>query len=75
MENSAALPARTRFTTEDDITAEVLRRFERTDDPRLRKIMLSLTKHIHAFVKDVRLKESEWWNAIEFLTATGQMFG
>lgn len=67
------MPAKTRFTTEDDITAEVLRRFERTPDPRLRDIMLSLTRHIHAFVKDVRLHEGEWWKAIEFLTATGQM--
>jgi hydroxyquinol 1,2-dioxygenase len=64
---------KTRFTTEDDITAEVLRRFERTPDPRLREILLSLTKHIHAFAKDVRLNEGEWWQAIQFLTATGQM--
>jgi protocatechuate 3,4-dioxygenase beta subunit len=71
METTA--PAKTRFTTEDDITAEVLRRFERAPDPRLREIMLSLTKHIHAFVKDVRLNEGEWWKAIEFLTATGHM--
>ena len=35
--------------------------------------MLSLTRHIHAFVKDVRLTEGEWWKGIEFLTAAGQM--
>jgi hydroxyquinol 1,2-dioxygenase len=64
---------KTRFTTEDDITAEVLRRFQGTPDPRLREIMLSLAKHIHAFVKDVRLSEGEWLKAIEFLTATGQI--
>jgi len=68
-----AAPAKTRFTTEEDITAEVLRRFEGTPDPRLREIMLSLTKHIHAFVKEVRLKEPEWFKAIEYLTATGHM--
>ena len=58
---------------DEDITAEVLRRFEGTPDPRLREIMLSLTRHIHAFVKDVRLNEGEWLKAIEFLTRTGQM--
>src|SRR5579863_2788786 len=68
-----AVAVKTRFTTEEDITAEVLRRFEGTPDPRLREIMLSLTKHIHAFAKEVRLVESEWLQAIEFLTATGQM--
>jgi catechol 1,2-dioxygenase len=60
-------------TTEDDITAEVMRRFETTEDPRLRKIMLSLVRHLHAFVKDVALTEAEWFKAIQFLTKTGHM--
>lgn len=59
-------------TTEDDITNETLRRFEGTPDPRLREIMLSLTRHLHGFVKDVQLTEAEWFEAIKFLTATGQ---
>ena len=62
-----------RPTTTDDITAEVLRRFEGTGDPRLKEILLSLVKHVHAFLKDVQLQESEWWEGINFLTATGQM--
>ena len=61
-----------RVTTEDDITNEVLKRFEGTPDPRLRQIMLSLVKHLHGFVKDVQLTEAEWFEAIKFLTATGQ---
>ena len=61
----------TRATTEDDITNETLRRFEGTPDPRLREIMLSLVKHLHGFVKDVKLTEAEWFEAIRFLTATG----
>jgi hydroxyquinol 1,2-dioxygenase len=62
-----------RGTTEDDITAEVLRRFDATTDPRLRHIMQSLVRHLHAFVKDVELTEAEWMTAIQFLTETGQM--
>jgi len=60
-------------TTEDDITAEVLRRFDATGEPRLRQIMQSLVRHLHAFVKDVDLTEAEWMNAIQFLTETGHM--
>jgi protocatechuate 3,4-dioxygenase beta subunit len=60
-------------TTEDDITAETLRRFEGTPNPRLREIMLSLTRHLHGFIKDVQLTEEEWFEAIKFLTATGQL--
>lgn len=62
-----------RSTTEDDITNEVLRRFEATEDPRLREIMQSLVKHVHAFVKDVQLTEEEWFKGIMFLTDTGHM--
>ena len=62
-----------RPTTEDDITAEVLRRFDGTADPRLKQIMQSLVNHVHAFLKDVQLTEAEWWKGIDFLTKTGQM--
>jgi len=62
-----------RGTTEDDITAEVLRRFDATEDPRLRQIMQSLVRHLHAFVKDVELTEAEWMTAIRFLTEAGHM--
>ena len=33
--------------------------------------MQKLVKHLHAFVEDAALKESEWFEAIQFLTATG----
>ncbi|MFI0374455.1 dioxygenase [Actinomadura sp. 1N219] len=46
--------------------------FAGTPDPRLRRILTSLVRHLHGFVKDVELTEREWAAAIEFLTATGQ---
>src|SRR5262249_25228197 len=62
-----------RATSEDDITAEVLQRFDATADPRLRRIMLGLVKHLHAFIKDVELTEAEWFQAIGFLTDAGHL--
>src|SRR5215475_9974155 len=62
-----------RNKTEGDITAEVLARFSGTQDPRLREIMLSLIGHLHAFVKEVKLTEAEWFQAIEILTEAGKM--
>src|SRR5258705_2545537 len=62
-----------RSTTEDDITAEVLRRFEGTPDLRLREIMLALVRHLHGLIKDVNLTEAEWFGAIQFLTETGRL--
>ncbi len=64
--------ATTRPTTEDDITAEVLSRFDGTPDPRLKQIMQSLVKHVHMFLTDVQLTEAEWFEGVRFLTATGQ---
>ena len=62
-----------RSTTENDITAAVLERFSATPDPRLRQIMLGLIKHLHEFVKEVELTETEWFQAIEILTEAGKM--
>lgn len=60
--------------TEDDITAEALARFAETPEPRLRRIMLALIRHLHAFVKEVELTEAEWFQAIAILTETGRMW-
>jgi protocatechuate 3,4-dioxygenase beta subunit len=64
---------RDRSTTDDDITEEVLRRLESTENARLREIMLALVRHLHGFVKEVQLTEREWFTAIQFLTEIGQM--
>lgn len=56
----------------NDITASVIESFSQTEDPRLKAIMSSLVKHLHAFAQDVKLTEAEWFRGIEFLTAVGQ---
>lgn len=58
---------------ERELTDRVLASFENTPDGRLRELMQALTKHLHAFVRDVRLTEEEWGAAIEFLTAVGHI--
>jgi hydroxyquinol 1,2-dioxygenase len=63
-------PAR---TSPDEITAAVVERFEACSEPRLRQVMQSLTRHLHAFAKEIDLTEAEWQAMIENLTATGQI--
>jgi hydroxyquinol 1,2-dioxygenase len=58
--------------TEANITDAVIQTFQGAEDVRLREIMTSLVKHLHAFVRDVNLTEAEWLAGIQFLTATGQ---
>ncbi|MEV6764473.1 intradiol ring-cleavage dioxygenase [Streptomyces sp. NPDC051105] len=58
---------------EEQITRQVLASFGDCTDPRLREIMQSLVRHLHAFVREVRLTEGEWSKGIEFLTRTGHI--
>lgn len=58
---------------EEALTDEVVASFDTAEDARLREVMQSLTRHLHAFVRDVRLTEAEWNAGIEFLTAAGHI--
>jgi protocatechuate 3,4-dioxygenase beta subunit len=59
--------------TEETAAAAVIESFAGTPDARLRSILESLVTHLHGFVRDVRPTIGEWEQAIDFLTATGQM--
>src|SRR5262249_11736729 len=61
------------YVTEKNLTDIVLKRWEDIPDPRLREIMQSLIKHLHAFVRDIEPTGAEWFKAIEFITKTGKM--
>ncbi|MFJ9389737.1 dioxygenase [Nocardioides sp. NPDC101246] len=58
---------------EQTLVDTVVASFDACDDPRLKEVMVSLTRHLHAFIRDVRLTEEEWGAAIEFLTAAGHI--
>ena len=62
-----------RNLTEANVTEAVIQTFEGTPNERLKEIMTSLVKHLHAFIRDVNLTEAEWLAGIQFLTVTGQM--
>jgi len=62
-----------RNLNQDTITQAVIERFSRTPDPRLKEIMTSLVQHLHAFAREVRLTEEEWFKGIQFLTDTGHI--
>jgi len=57
---------------ETTLTDAVIARLSPDADPRFRQIMQSLIRHLHGFVREVELTEEEWFEAIKFLTATGQ---
>src|SRR5438105_14921108 len=59
--------------TEEQITQNVLDSMADTSNPRLKTVMTSLIRHLHAFVCEVELTEEEWMTGIQFMTRTGQM--
>lgn len=61
-----------RNLTEANLTDAVLARLSECDDPRLKQVMQSLIKHLHAFVREIEPTPQEWMAGIQFLTATGQ---
>ena len=58
---------------EQDVTTAALAVMERTSDPRLRQIMISLVKHLHGFVRDVRLTEKEFRDATAIIAELGKL--
>ena len=60
------------ITGQRDLTDAVLAVMERTADPRLREIMVSLVRHLHGFVRDVRLSEEEFRTACALVASLGQ---
>jgi len=61
------------YVTEQNLTDIVLKRWQDIPDPRLKQVMQSLIKHLHAFVRDIEPTNAEWFKAIEFITKTGQI--
>ena len=59
--------------TPETITQAVLDQMASTPDPRLKEIMASAVKHLHAFAKDVNLTPAEWIKGIAFMTEVGKI--
>ena len=62
-----------RHEREQAVTDEVVASFAGAPDDRLREIVQGLTRHLHAFAREVRLTEQEWTAAIDFLTRVGHI--
>ncbi|PZQ47490.1 MAG: catechol 1,2-dioxygenase [Rhodovulum sulfidophilum] len=59
--------------TEADVTPAVLAVMERTRDPRLREILSALIRHLHGFIREVRLTEEEFRDATAVLNEIGAL--
>ena len=56
-----------RNLTEANTTEAVLEAWSGTPDPRLKEILGAMIRHLHDFVREVKLTEAEWEAAIRYL--------
>ena len=71
MPKTAVAEAQT-ASAEDQVTQAAIQRVEESAEGRMRDILLSLTRHLHGFIREIEPTEEEWLAAIRFLTETGQ---
>lgn len=58
---------------ETELTERVVASFANSPNTRLRVVMSSLVRHLHGFIREIRLSQTEWDTAIAFLTRTGHI--
>ena len=58
---------------EDELIERVVRSFDACESPRLKELMVGVVRHVHAFIRETRLTEEEWAEAIAFLTKAGHI--
>jgi protocatechuate 3,4-dioxygenase beta subunit len=56
----------------DSVTPAVLEAYANIADPRMREIVAALIKHLHGFVREVRLTEQEFQQAAHIVARLGQ---
>jgi hydroxyquinol 1,2-dioxygenase len=58
---------------EEGLIERVIRSFDACENPRLKELMVTLVRHVHAYIRETRLSEAEWTEAIGFLTRAGHV--
>ena len=62
-----------RTVTKDNITDVFMGYLGPKTDPRLREVLESLVRHLHAFTRETKLTHDEWRTGIAFLEAAGEI--
>ncbi|HEX4327995.1 MAG TPA: dioxygenase [Burkholderiales bacterium] len=58
---------------QEDVTTAVLAEMQRTPDARSKQILEALVRHLHGFVREVRLTEREFQEAVRQIARLGQL--
>jgi catechol 1,2-dioxygenase len=56
-----------------ELTRDVIDRMTNARSARLQEAMEIVIRHLHAIVREAKITQGEWWQAIDFLTRAGKM--
>src|SRR6478609_10698966 len=56
-----------------ELTRDVIDRMGNARSARLQEVMEIVIRHLHAIVRESKITQGEWWQAIDFLTRAGKM--
>ena len=56
-----------------ELTRDVIDRMSNAKSARLQEVMEVVIRHLHAIVREAKITQGEWWQAIDFLTRAGKM--
>jgi hypothetical protein len=56
-----------------ELTRDAIDRMSNAKSARLQDVMEVVIRHLHAIVREAKITQGEWWQAIDFLTHAGQM--
>jgi hypothetical protein len=59
--------------SQEDVTPVVVDAYKTIEDARLREIVASLVKHLHAFARDIHLTEEEFQQGAQIVAKMGQL--
>ena len=62
-----------RNTNKASITDAVVASISKSEDPRTKEIMTAAIRHLHAFVREVKLTTEEWQLAMDMLLKTAKV--
>jgi catechol 1,2-dioxygenase len=61
------------IASQEDVTTAVLAEMQRTPDARSKQILEALVRHLHGFIREVRLTEREFQEAVRQVARLGQL--
>ena len=56
-----------------ELTRDVIDRMGNAKSARLQEVMGAVIRHLHAIVREAKITQGEWSQAIDFLTRAGKM--